>query len=85
MGEDDDLARARGAVQHAGEPVDLGRVHRLHRIVDHGEAERGLVEAGARQEDADGEREQLALGHHAERVGRLVVGAHVEVRAGGRS
>ncbi len=81
VGEDDDLARPRGAVQDAREAVDLGRVHGLHRVVDDREAERRLVERRARQEDADREREQLALGHHPERVGALAVGAHVEVGA----
>ena len=83
MGEDDDLARAGRAVQDAREAVDLGRVHRLHRVVDHREAERRLVERRAREEDADREREQLALRHHAERVRALAVGAHVEVRPPG--
>ncbi|HEX8102043.1 MAG TPA: hypothetical protein VF533_05500 [Solirubrobacteraceae bacterium] len=80
VGEDHDLPRRRRASEDPREAFDLRRVHRLHRIVDHREAERRLVEARARQEHRDAEREELALRHDAERAGVLPVGADVERR-----
>ena len=66
MGEDHDLAVRGRALEHARQAVDAGGVHRLHGIVDDDEAERALGERGARDEEAQGQRVQLALAHHAE-------------------
>ena len=64
--------------QHAREAVDAGRIHRLHGVVDHHEPERALGQRRARQEQAQRERVELALAHHAERGAADAVDLDVE-------
>ena len=66
VGEDDHLAGLRGVLEDAREAVDARGVHRLHRVVDHDEAERALGQRRPRQEQAERERVELALAHDAE-------------------
>ena len=75
------LAVRSRALEHAREAVDPGRVHRLHRIVDHDEAERALGQRRPRHEQAQCERVQLALAHHPERSPRDAVDRDVERHA----
>ena len=69
---------ARRGLQHARQPVHARRVHRLHGVVDHDEAERALGQGRARDEQAERERVQLALAHHAQRRALHAVHRHVE-------
>ena len=78
MREDDHLTRLGGALEHASEPVDLGGVHRLDRVVDDDEAERALGQRRAREEQAEREGVELALAHDAERRPGHAVDGHVE-------
>ena len=64
--ENDDLPIRGGPLEDTGQAVDSGRIHRLHRIVDHDEAERALGERGPRHEEAERERVQLTLAHHSQ-------------------
>jgi hypothetical protein len=54
-----------GLLQHSGKAVDLGRVHRLHRVVDDQEPERAFGKSRPGQEHAQRERVGLALAHDA--------------------
>ena len=66
VGEDDHLPRERGLFERAGQAVDAGGVHGLHRVVDHDEPERAFGQGGAWQEQAERQRVQFALAHHAQ-------------------
>ena len=85
VGEDHDLAVGGGALEDARQAVDPRRVHRLHRVVDDDEAERALGERGARDEEAERERVQLALAHHAEGRALDAVDGDVERHAAPRA
>ena len=76
--EHDHLPRSRRLLERAREAVHARRVHRLHRIVDDDEAERAVGERRARQEQAEGERVQFALAHHAERGAADAIDRDVE-------
>ena len=82
VGEDDDLAVGRDLVEDLCEAVDLGRVHRLNRVVDDEEAERAVRHRRPGQEDAERQRVDLALGHDAERGARLAVDGDIKVQSG---
>ena len=81
MSEDDHLPADRGSFQDAAEAIDLGRVHRLHRVVDDQETERAGGQGRAGQEDAQGQRVDLSLAHDAQRGAGGAVDAHVELDA----
>lgn len=53
MGEHDDLQLLRRLVEHPGQTVDAGRVHRLHRVVDNDESKRASRQGRPRQEQAE--------------------------------
>ena len=71
MREDDDLAVGRDLLENECEAVDLGRVHRLDRVIDDQEPERLVVVP--RQENTQRQRVDLALAHGAERGARRPV------------
>ena len=77
MGEDHHLPLLGQFGEHPCQPVDLRRVHALHRVVDHDEPERALRRAAARQERRQPERLHLALAHHAQR-GAVVGAVHAD-------
>ena len=68
VGEDDDLSGLGDLREQRHQAVDLGGIHRLHRVVEDDEPERRLVKRGAGQEQGEREGVQLALAHN--RAGR---------------
>ena len=67
--------------EHVRQAVHARGIHRLHRIVDHHEAERALRQGRARHEQAERQRVQLALAHHAEGGAGDAVHGHVQRHA----
>jgi hypothetical protein len=78
VGEDDDLAGSRGVRERARQPLDPRRVHGLHRIIDGQKPERTFGERRSRKEQAQGQRVQLSLAHHAQRFGRSAVHGYLQ-------
>ena len=85
--EDDDLSLLRHRGEHASETINLARIHRLDRIVDHHEAEGRFRQQHARQKQAERKRVDLSLAHHAEclAIGSVDADVQNEVTAGGRT
>ena len=67
--------------QDPRETVDGIFIHRLHRVVDHGEAERGLTAHHRRQEKAERERLELSLTEDATLVSGHTVDGEVHGEA----
>src|SRR5215469_14778401 len=78
MREYDDLPVACYLAEQPGKPVDLRRVHRLNRVVDHDEPERALGCRRAGDEQSETKSVQLALAHDAQRGARYTVHCHIE-------
>ena len=76
--EDDHLTFLRHRGEHACQTINLARVHRLNRIVDHDEPERRLREQHPRQKQGGCERVDLPLAHHAEGLAAGSVDADVK-------
>src|SRR5258708_2242456 len=78
MREHDDLVGLRHCCESTCESIYSGRIHRLHWIIDHDEAERTLGKRRPRQEQTEGQRVQLALTHDTECGSPDAVDGHVE-------
>ena len=76
--KDDHLTLLRHRGEHASQTVNLARVHRLDRIVDHHESEGRLRQQHPRQKKTECKRVDLPLAHHAERLAIGSVDADVQ-------
>jgi hypothetical protein len=79
--EDNDLACRGDLLERSREAVHSRRIHRLHRIVDHDKPKGTVWKGRARKKQAQGERMQFPLAHHAEGRARNAIDGHIKRHA----